>query len=363
MKRFHLLIIALAALTLSSCAPRISGRMSKAYPELKEDAPVIVLAKDTPVPDKCVKIGTLNLGPARFTSREDGTFDKMMETARKTALKFGGNIIRVIDYLPADENSNTDRLWMEVYYRNGLEGLQSTLTSAPASSNIAELRRIYDIPTKEQIPATFRTAVNVGYGLRTVQPLGENETSAEETLHNRKMNSGLSLSADAEFYLDNHIGAGIRISNLHSSNTDMMPVTFDATTRVTSAFAETTDIIFAGPVITVRASSKDMKHTFVGNIGAGEVFYRQRISITPGQAGIDPVAYKVKGGNLGGCLDLNYDYAITKKLSVGANLSYVLGYITRAWIKNSDGSDLEQDDGTRVELSHISLNAGIRYSF
>ena len=363
MKRFHLLIIALATLSLSSCAPKISGRMSKAFPELKEDADIIVLSKDTPVPDKSVKIGTLNLGPARFVPQENGTFDKMIESAKATALKFGGNIIRVIDYLPADENSTTDRIWMEVYYRNGLDGLQTTLTSAPAPSNYKELSRIYNLQTKEQMPPTFRTAINVGYGLRAIQALGEKDTSPEQTLHNKKMNHGLSFSADAEFYLDNYVGLGIRISDLHSSQTDVMPFTFDPKTRVKASYAETTDIIFAGPVFSARLLSADHKHSFVGNIGAGEVFYREKVGITPTVDGISAQNFKIKGGNLGGCLDFNYDYALNNNLRVGANVSYVLGYITRAWIRNGDGKDYIQDDGTRVELSHLAVNIGVRYTF
>ena len=364
MKRSLLLTFALAAITLSSCAPKISGRMSKAYPALREDAPVIVLSKDTPVPDKCVKIGTLNLGPARFTSREEGTFDKMMETARATALQYGGNIIRVMDYLPADEDSNTDRIWMEVYYHNGLEGMQNTLTAAPKPSNIAELRRIYTIPTKEQMLPSFRTAINVGYGLRAVNPLGEDETSREETMHNRKMNHGISISADAEFFLDNYIGAGIKVSDLHRSRTDVMPISFDTKTRIPAYYSETTDIIFAGPVLSARIASADHKHCVVANIGAGEVLYKQKVGITSTEAaGINPISYKTKGGNLGGCLDLNYDYALTKNLSAGANFSYVLGYITRAWIRYDKGGDYIQDDGTRVDLQHLSLNVGIRYNF
>lgn len=363
MKRFHLLIIALAALTLSSCAPKISGRMSKAFPELKEDATVIVLSKDTPVPEKSVKIGTLNLGPARFTAKEDGTFDKMIESAKAIALKFGGNIIRVIDYLPADENSITDRLWMEVYYRNGLDGLQTTLTSAPAPSNYKELSRIYNLQTKDQLPPSFRTSLNVGYGLRAIQALGEKDTSPEQTLHNKKMNSGIHFSADAEFYFDNYVGLGIRVSDLHASQTDIMPFSFDSKTRVNASYAETTDIIFAGPVFSARLLSGDHKHCFVGNIGAGEVFYRQKVGITPTVDGISAQNFKIKGGNLGGCLDLNYDYALNKNLRVGANVSYVLGYITRAWIRNGDGKDYIQDDGTRVELSHLALNIGVRYNF
>ena len=363
MKRIHLLLIGLAALSLSSCAPSISGKISRGYPELKSDAEVVVVGKDAKLPKNALKIGSLSLGPAKLTSKKYGELDNLLTEARALARMHGGNIVKVTDYLPAEGDEDIGRLWFDVFYKYDLSDI-TPLKGTPAVSKYTDLRDKYSLKTKDQLPPSFRVAANFGAGIRPAQTLGETETSVEEHNHDMKMNRGLVYSADAEFYLTNNIGVGLKYNILHSAQYDMIPLIVNYV-KHSVYYDETTNISFLGPVFSLRLLSNDHKHWFITNIGAGRVSYWNKVIATTTDNTIEmpDVNYITKGGNLGGTLDVNYDYHITEKLAIGANLSYVLGFITRARVYNYDGTLYEQDDGSRVDLSTITGGIGLRFNF
>lgn len=370
MRRFSLLIIALTTIALSGCSPKISGSLSRKYPALSEDAEVVIIDKTTPEPEKALRIGLLEIGPARFTSAELGSYDNIIKTAMVTARQHGGNIVQILDYLPAGIDCNTARIWANVYYRNDISGLKS-ITEAPQPTPLAKIEDKYEkFQTIGEMPPSLRIAVHGGAGYRLINvdgaetsggsdadnPDGSSQpavaASPDEIEHNRKMKFGISYGADATFYLGNYSGFGIKYSNLHSSRSDIITTTKNFV-KTENPIDEHTDISFIGPFYSLRLLSKDYKQSLIINAGAGRVNFKDEVTY----AG---VYSKTKGGNLGGMAEINYDYAINRKFAIGANVSYIYGYISRATLYDADGNEYVQDDGTRVGLQHISANIGLR---
>lgn len=371
MRRFSLLIIALATITLSGCSPKISGKLSRKYPSLSENAEVAIIDKTSPVPEEALKIGLLEIGPARFTSDAQGSYDNIIKTAMVTARQHGGNIVQILDYLPAGIDCNTARIWANVYYRKDISNLKS-ITAAPEPTPLAKIEDKYEkFHIIGELPPTLRIAVHGGAGYRLIQLDGaavsggsntdeipmDNPGSTggirpEELEHNRKMKLGYSYGAEATFYFDYYAGIGIKYSNLHSSGKDVITTT---TNYVKSDFVldEQTDISFIGPFFSLRLLDKDYKQSLILNLGAGRVNFKDK-ELRSG------IYTKTIGGNLGGMADINYDYAINKKFAIGANVSYIYGYISRATVFDADGNEFIQDDGTRVGLQHVSANIGLR---
>ncbi len=370
MRRFSLLIIALTAITLSGCSPKISGKLSRAYPALNDNAEVAVIDKDTRIPDNSLKIGLLEIGPARFTTEELGSYENVIKIAMATARQHGGNIIQLLDYLPAGIDCNTARIWANVYYRNDVSDLKS-ITGAPQPTPLAKIKDKYEkFQTIGEMPPSLRIAVHGGAGYRLINVDGAemsggsdadnfNESSQpaavaspDEIEHNRKMKFGISYGADAAFYLGNYTGFGIKYSNLRSSGKDIITTTKNYV-KTETQLDEQTDISFFGPFYSLRLLSKNYRQSLIINIGAGRVNFRDEVTY-------GGVYTKTKGGNLGGMADINYDYTINRKYAIGANVSYIYGYISRATLFDVDGNEFIQDDGTRVGLQHISANIGLR---
>ncbi len=360
MKRSTILTAA-AAIILSSCAPKLTGSLSDAYPALNEKADVIVLDNTSKAPEKSIKVGSISITPGKFTPEEKSSYDSLLKAAIKQAKSHGGNIIRITDYLPQGEDAIADRIWMDVYYLNDLTGLKS-ITSAPAPSRFTEIRDIYDLKRPSALPYTFRFALNCGAGKSMMANNEDQYISTEMYNHNNKMNLGFTVSAEASLFFDHNNGFGLKVHNYHSSATDDIYLLVKNQEH-TASYSESRNITYAGPFYAIRVMSGNQKHTFLANIGAGCLLYNNRIDANmPTQKLQDNVPFKTFAATIGGSLGIGYDYALTDNISLGAGMDYMIGMATRSKVTNLDGSTRE-DNGSKFDLSTLSFNIGVRYCF
>ncbi len=357
--RKSIILTAAAAIILSGCAPKLTGSLSSAYPALDEKADVVILDNTSKAPEKSIKIGSISVTPGKFTPEDKSSYNSLLESAVKHAKTRGGNIIRITDYLPQGADAIADHIWMDVYYLKDLTGLKS-ITSAPAPSKFTEIRDIYNLKRPSALPYTFRFAINCGTGRSMMANYEDPYISPEMYNHNNKMNLGFTVSAEASVFFDYNNGFGLKVHNYHSSSTDDIYVMV-TNQEHTVSYRESRDITYVGPFYSIRVMSGNQKHTFLANVGAGCLFYNNRIKADmPTQKLQDNVPFKTLAANLGGSLGLEYDYALTDNISLGAGMDYMLGVAARSKITNLDGST-RQDNGTKFDLSSLSFNIGVRF--
>ena len=76
---------------------------------------------------------------------------------------------------------------------------------------------------------------------------------------------------------------------------------------------------------------------------------------------IDPV--KTYGGTLGYLWDVSYEYAFSKRFSVGAKLSWISGSLYEMTMEQNNVKTTTKLDDEFVSLSHADLTIGLRVNF
>ena len=349
MKRFDILIIALAAVVLSGCSPKISGKMSRMYPALSDTAKVVVLDKNEKVPEKVVSIGRMEVGPGRFMPDEKGTFENIVESAKEAARTSGGNIIQITDYLPAGVDCNSARIWGNVYYKYNLDGLNS-ITSAPEATPLRLIRKQYPyFKTVDEMLPAIRISVFGGYGARTnVLTMFNTATSSSEYYHSLNMSRGFSAGVSGTYFLDDRNGVGLKAGWMYSASADEITYEGEDGVRRTEMADEKSLVTFIGPIYSMRLASRDGRHALIAHAGPGVVrmrdVYNQNL---------------MTAKNLGFTLGLDYDFSITPKIAIGAGVSYINGFITE-YYDHTNEIIYEYEDYGRFVLSNVSLNLGLR---
>ena len=205
-----------------------------------------------------------------------------------------------------------------------------------------------------EIPTGYsklRIAGHVGGGWRPARVVDADPVVED---HLRKLKWGYSYGADAAYYFNDALGAGIRFSQMRSSHgLDVMVTDKTTGARRYGRLEENVSMTFLGPVFAMRLLGKNKLNAFVFNVGIGYLGYRDT-----GYA-IDPV--KITGGTVGFVTDIGYDLALSKQVSLGAMLSAVTGTLSEAtYTENGVTKTRELDKDNREGLGHITLSLGLR---
>lgn len=197
----------------------------------------------------------------------------------------------------------------------------------------------------------FRMIVNGGYGYRPVK-VAETGNDIIDT-HNKKLKKGVVYGAEAAYYFSENLGIGVKYSNMHSSAKDRVVITDEAGNSRRGMYSDVIDMTFIGPVINSYKMSLDQKHVFSLGYGLGYLGY-----LDDGMV-IDPMS--IKGWTLGQSLNLGYDYRLSGKLYVGAELSGIAGVLSSCVVtENGVTKSVELADDERESLLHVYLSVGLR---
>ena len=205
-----------------------------------------------------------------------------------------------------------------------------------------------------EIPTAYpklRIAVHAGGAWRPARVVDADPVVED---HLRKLKWGYSYGADAAYYFNDALGAGIRFSQMRSSHGLDVMVT-DKTTGVkrNGRLEDNVSITFIGPVFAMRLMDRNQRNAFVFNIGIGYLGYRDTGYL------IDPI--KITGGTVGFVTDIGYDIAISKQVAFGATLSAVAGTLSEAtYTENGISQTQKLDNDNREGLGHITLSLGLR---
>ena len=207
-----------------------------------------------------------------------------------------------------------------------------------------------------EIPTGYsklRVAVHVGGAWRPAKVADADPVVKD---HLKKLKWGYTYGADAAYFFNDALGAGVRFSQMRASH-GLDAIATDKTTGVKRAgrLEDNVSITFIGPVFAMRLMDRNQRNAFVFNIGIGYLGYRDT-----GYA-IDPA--KITGGTVGFVTDIGYDIALSKQVALGATLSAVAGTLSEAtYTENGVSRTQKLDKDNREGLGHITLSIGLRFN-
>ena len=199
----------------------------------------------------------------------------------------------------------------------------------------------------------WRVALQGGYSYR----IGKVQDTGNEVIdsHNKKLKTGFNYGADVTYHWSDGFGLGLKYNDMRSSSKDAVTVTYDAGGSESGMYNDVVDIRFIGAVVASRSVSASGKGIFFLDYGAGYLGYVDNGRLISQEIGI-------KGGTLGACMDVGYDYRLMNNLYLGATLSAVYGTLS-SYTETVSGKTqkytLGQDE--KQGLMHLDLSIGIRY--
>ncbi len=207
-----------------------------------------------------------------------------------------------------------------------------------------------DTTVNNRIPS-WRIGIQGGYAYR----LGRVDKSMDQVLvdHTEKMKNGFGFSADATWYFMQSLGVGVKYDAHFASNGEYVTVTYDDGTQESGQMKENVNVWFLGPMVSYRALSRNMRHAFIMNLGAGYIGYKDNMML------IDP--FIIKGASAGYLYELGYDFNISKNIAVGAMLTMISGSL-HSYKTDASGSWEKVSLDEAQNLSHIGLSVGIRFN-
>lgn len=137
----------------------------------------------------------------------------------------------------------------------------------------------------------------------------------------------------------------------------LLSIIYDDNSTESGTLTDKFNITFIGPLLAGRSVSADGKHLFFSNFGFGALLYSNPETF-------NKISAKSKGSTFGMDVNLAYSYMINDNLSVGADLSCMMGVLTSLEVSSGSYSQtFTLDDNNKIGLATLGLSVGLRYSF
>ena len=300
MKKGIIYSLFLGLMALAGCSPKVTTTLIKAKEPLEPEEELAIVQPDQEVPEGSVILETMKL-----TGKD---YDELVGMAQDKARTAGGDVLKIAAHLEPDITSPRHRVSAAVFASDDsfLEGADHPSVSKDDLESQLDLR---------PLSGGWRFAVQGG-GVYRLGKIKENMGAVEEQ-HVKNMRWGYSYEADASYFI----------------------------------------ISFIGPIATYRLPSRNRNNAFLARVGLGyEGYYDKGTSLN--------VEGTIKGETFGLLYEVGYDFGISKHLSVGAALTFVMGFINAIDLtikgQGSTHIDLGKDD--MENISHLGLSIGLRYN-
>jgi len=332
-------LILLGIIFLAGCSPKVTVNYIKAKAPLEPEEEVATLQASESVPDGAVVLEAMRLTGADY--------QELVGMATEKARDAGGDILKITNHLEPDIASPKHRVSASVFAADSsfLQGTKAPSVSADELASWMNLRR-------ESCGWHFAAQGGVVYRLGKIA----NNLSNVEQQHIKNMRWGFSYGADVSYFVHENFGVGIKFHNFHSA--DSMPISvLDQSGKVLEGVEEDKmDIYFIGPIATFRLPSRNRANAFFARMGIGfEGYYDY--------GRVMDITGTIKGRTAGILYEAGYDFGISKHLSVGANITYLIGFLTGIDVNtNQQSGHIDLDKDNMENISHIGLNIGLRYN-
>lgn len=332
-------LILLGIIFLAGCSPKVTVNYIKAKAPLEPEEEVATLQASESVPDGAVVLEAMRLTGADY--------QELVGMATEKARDAGGDILKITNHLEPDIASPKHRVSASVFAADSsfLQGTKAPSVSADELASWMNLRR-------ESCGWHFAAQGGAVYRLGRIA----NNLSNVEQQHIKNMRWGFSYGADVSYFVHENFGVGIKFHNFHSA--DSMPISvLDQSGKVLEGVEEDKmDIYFIGPIATFRLPSRNRANAFFARMGIGfEGYYDY--------GRVMDITGTIKGRTAGILYEAGYDFGISKHLSVGANITYLIGFLTGIDVNtNQQSGHIDLDKDNMENISHIGLNIGLRYN-
>lgn len=108
-----LFVLFYIGIVLSGCSPKITSSITSAHTPLANDAEVLLLEMDAPMPDNAEVLGQIKIGDTGFTTK-NGNYAAVLNIAKDEARKAGGNVVKITEYKSPDMLSSMHRIKADI---------------------------------------------------------------------------------------------------------------------------------------------------------------------------------------------------------------------------------------------------------
>lgn len=349
MKKTLFLTGIICILFLSSCAPKVTSRMTKLYEPLPEETPVLVFSSQNSVPEKAEILGEVKIKDSGFSTNCDSltVINKIKNEARKS----GGNAVIILKHKkPSIWGSSCHQ--MEAAILNITDFNKTTsLENMADNTDMNDYKETKTVQNskKERLLPQFMIAINGGYGWRTAKLADNIEGDEKDFL--RKMKNGPAWNASANYFFNDNYGLGLTYSGFSASNSSMATQKDDGQS---GAFKMNDMITYIGPSFLMRFSS-NQKWIFNANIGIGYIGYSSKSNFLDNEM-------RINGSSVGVLYELGVEYKLSKNWGIGANFSCIGGTLgTLHKEENGYKETVKLSKDEREGLGQIRLGLGVRY--
>ena len=400
MKRLVLFAMALAAIYMSSCSPKVHKHIIKEMRPVGNDTEVTVYGIGEVVPENAEVIGNVSVLDGGFTTHCD--WETVLETAKQEVRAAGGNGIEIVQHsFPGQNGSNCHQIAAYMLnIRDDIEPIalsetakeyfhdyvvmkdgdtipclvtdktNSTITFLYERNGIRRLTRLplTDVPhyyindpvelAKRQAESQkkeyhVQIALNGGYAFRTAK--FSNDISGDYKDYLRKLMRGPDYGASLRINLQDGMTLGLHFDQFSSSNAANAYTYDDEGNYYEGIVSNIHTITFIGASMGfLSGTTRNGKHmlSFEGLIGylgymdsAEEFDYK----------------YKLTGQTLGYGFGFGYDYRFSKHIAIGTEISYYRGALKMMTF--DDGINKRDIDlgNSREGLQRFNIKGGIRF--
>jgi len=201
----------------------------------------------------------------------------------------------------------------------------------------------------------FRFSANAGYSYMFAHIESSLPLFYQHYLE--KLKSGYNLNFDVDYYFSRSVGLGVKYNYFNTKNS--LSSIYAYTSDGTLLFGQMVDNITIqniGPVLSFRFKSNKNNNCFVMNIGLMYSAFKND--------GMFIIPMTMTGKNISGTFDFGYDICLYKNLYLGINTSIYLGSISKVHITSGNYStNSTLSSSSKINISHLDINGGLRYSF
>lgn len=188
----------------------------------------------------------------------------------------------------------------------------------------------------------FRIAIDGGYSYQTAKIASDLSDYLKDYL--KKMKHGFHIGASATYFISETLGFGAAYKFFKTSNS------FNNFQH--GSLSDDLSISFISPTFSYRLISKNKKNALFSNIALGYVKYSdKRVTYTTS---------KITGSTLGMGLGIGYDIGISENISLGFEISYFVGTLTKFNVNDGTTTktiELEKDQ--YESLNRLDISVGL----
>ncbi|WP_207433644.1 outer membrane beta-barrel protein [Sabulibacter ruber] len=207
----------------------------------------------------------------------------------------------------------------------------------------------------EQAFSRYRLGVSGGWSYRIARTADGLQPFYKEYIDNLKQ--GFHINGDAAYYFNEQMGAGLRYSTYHAANElDNVTATMPDGTTVTGTLSDKINITYVGPYFSSRTLNRNKLNAWIFNVGFGYLGYTDKALQVNER-------YTFKGSTFGLSADAGYDMRISKKLSVGLQISFVTGTLRQMEVSNGTTTQkIKLQPENYENLSRLDVSVGLRFN-